>query len=127
MMRWRFEDVNTAELFTMVRNPRLMDSLGRQNKSQPERSQQNVVRVTRMPATAFPWSFSGRVHAESEQETLRNWAGRQRIVVRDHLNREHLVIPQGIELTPVPAPRNGMRNPWVYEYVFKTIYLRRLT
>lgn len=125
MMRWRFEDDLTAELFTMHRNPRLMDTLVRQNKSQADRSQQGVVRILRAPGTAFPWSFYGRVHAEDEQETLRNWAGRERLVVRDHLGREHLVIPQGLEVTPVAAHSNGTRNPWLYEYTFKTIYLRR--
>lgn len=83
------------------------------------------MRVVRAPAAAFPWSFTGRVHTKAEQDTLRDWAGRERIIVRDHLNREHLVIPQGLEATIVPARSNGTRNEWLYEYVFKTIYLRR--
>lgn len=125
MMRWRFEDDITGDLFTMYRNPRMMDSLVRQSISSVDRGPRGVMRVTRNPAGAFPWTFSGRVHTEAEQDTLRNWAGRERIVIRDHLNREHLVIPQGIVPTPVAAQSNGTRNPWLYEYVFQTIYLRR--
>jgi len=126
-MRWQFTDDVTSDVFIMNRNPRLMDNLVRASASTAERSPQNVVRVIRPPASAFPWTFSGRVHAEDEQATLRNWAGRERIVIRDHLGREHLVIPQGLSATPVDGRSNGTRNPWLYEYVFKTIYLRRLS
>ena len=125
MMRWRFQDQVTSAFFTMHRNPREMDSLVRQSVSSAELGPRGVMRVTRAPASAFPWSFAGRVHSEAEQDALRDWAGRERILIRDHLNREHLVIPQGITATPVAARSNGTRNPWLYEYVFKTIYLGR--
>jgi len=125
MMRWRFEDDVTSELLTFSRNPRMMDSPVSQSVSAVDRGPTGIMRVSRPPSTAFPWSFSGRVHTKAEQDTLRDWAGRERIVVRDHLGREHVVIPQGLEATPVAARSNGTRNPWLYEYVFKTIYLRR--
>lgn len=126
-MRWRFKDVATDELFTMVRNPRTMESVLRQHRSEAERSPQGVVRVNRGPAPAFAWSFTGRCHAEAEQATLRDWAARDRLIIRDHLGREHLVIPQSFAATPVPGQSNGIGNPWLYEYTFKSIYLRRVS
>lgn len=127
MMRWRFRDVRTGDLFTMDRNPRAMDSPVRQQKSQSELSPQGVVRVLRSPVAAFPWTFTGRCYSKAEQDALRAWAGRDQIAVRDHIGREHLVIPQGLSATPVAAQHNGAGNPWLYEYTFKSTYLRRLS
>lgn len=127
-LRWRFQDALTAETFTMSRNPRAMDAMLRQHRSEVARSAQGgVVRVLRPPASAFPWTFTGRCHAKAEQDALRDWAGRDQVIIRDHVGREHLVLPQGLATTPVVASSNGTRNPWLYEYTFKAIYLRRVS
>lgn len=127
MMRWRFQDDVTSALYTMVANPRRMGALTRPAKSTTEIGRDGIVRIVRAPSPAFPWVFEGRTHTEQEHIDLLDWGMRERIIVRDHLNREHLVIPQGFTPTPVVARSNGTRNPWVQEYTFKTIYLRRVS
>jgi len=127
MMRWRFEDADTAELYTFPKNPREMDSIHPAQKTEGVVMRTDIVRVTRSPASAFEWQFRGRLHTEQEHDDLRDWAARAHVVVRDHLNREHLVIPKGFAPTFVPARQNGTGNPWLMDYTFKTLYLGRIS
>ena len=126
MMRWQFQHPLYAT-YTMPKNPRAMGNIVPAHTTSAERSPNGAFRMTRNPQGPFPWSFTGRLHSQAEYDAMVLWGQYDKCVIQDHLGRQHSVIPQGCALTVVPAENNGTRNPWLYDYEFKTLYLGRLT
>jgi hypothetical protein len=83
------------------------------------------IRAMRGPDLPFAWQFSGKVRSELEHKHLLDWAGRQnRVRITDHLGRQHEVLVQAFEATPVD--KSGSANDWLFTYTVKTLYFRRL-
>lgn len=117
-MKWTFEDVDTAEVYTLVRNPYEMAT-----PTGPRRTQ-GLPRglALRGGSIPFAWSFRGRLATEEEYDTMLDWSRRRRIRITDHLGRIHLITPQAFEPTP---RRDRIDKHWRYLYVFKGLYLGR--
>lgn len=125
--RWTFTDQGNLSTWTLPRNPRAMGPL------QPSRrttasgiSTTGVVRVLRQPQSSFPWQFEGRLRTQAEYASFKDWATRGHITITDHLGRKHSVVPTGFEPTPYRPPHGVPASPWLFDYVFKTLYLGRL-
>lgn len=124
MQRWEFKDLTTNETRRLTRNPRTMSTLQVQRSTQAELDLHGKARVLRKPVGGFPWEFVGVIHEQADYDAMLAWASRELLQVTDHLGRRHKVIP--LAFLPTAIERNGTRNPWLYEYTFKTIYLGRL-
>lgn len=121
--RWTFYDPATLETWRLPRNPQRMTPPVPLRRTRAERDAFGNVRISRTGVGTFPWEFQGRVHSQDEYDTFEDWAGRNQVVVTDHLGREHLVIP--VAFDPTPYVRNGTRNPWLFDYTFRAQYIRR--
>ena len=124
MQRWALSDPVTGDSYVMRANPKTMATPVVPHRTQAARSRNGTVRALRRPDQPSPWSFAGRLRTALEYATLEDWAARGRIVVTDHLGRQHQVQPQSFE--PTPVERSGAGNPWLMDYTFKALYLKRL-
>jgi len=126
MQRWVISDVAGSTSYQMVRNPKTMGS--------PIRTHRTTTtpvgidgrrRGVRAPDLPGQWSFAGRLRSKAEYDALLGWANYQaRVRITDHLGRLHEVMPLAFE--PVPVPRSGEGNPWLFDYTFKALYVRRV-
>lgn len=121
IQRWTF--TQGVEVWRLSRNPRSMGPIHEPHRSEAAGTPGGEVLVLRTPVGGFPWDFAGRVHTKAEYDAFLDWATRAEVVVTDHLGRGHRVIPLAFD--PTPAKLNGTRNPWLFDYTFKTLYLGR--
>lgn len=117
-MKWTFEDLDTAEVWTFLRNPYEMmtPTLPRGTRVYQKGL---AFRPGSMPRA---WSFKGRVATQEEYDILLDWSKRGRIRITDHLERVHIVQPMGFDPTPRRAHAD---RPWRFLYTFRALYLER--
>ena len=128
LYRWKFYDPSGTDDHTFCRNPRSMASMAPPHRtvSYPQSPIDSKHRAYRPPDLPFAWSFVGRVRSKSEYDDLLSWSHRQnRIHLRDHVGRWHEILPQ--RFVPTPVERSGVKNDWLFDYTFETIYFRRLS
>lgn len=127
MSRWTFYDPVALDTYVFVKNPSKMTTIEPKHRTTavPISPVDSLRRATRLPDLPFQWSFTGRLRSKTEHDTFVNWAGRQnRIRVTDHLGRVHEVLPK--LFGPTPLERLGTPNPWLMDYTFETLYIRRI-
>jgi len=126
MQRWTFHDPVAGDTLRLRANPRRMATpvVPHRTTSAP-RSVNGKMRALRAPSMPQQWSFEGRLRRQEEYDDLLGWAGRpNRITITDHLGRQHSVIPVAFE--PTAVEKSGVGNGWLFDYVFKALYLSRL-
>jgi hypothetical protein len=82
-------------------------------------------RAFREGVTPTQWKFEGRIRTFQEYVFFQDWARKDKIIVIDHLGRMHEILPVAFE----PVARRSGRNPlipWLFDYTFKALYLRRI-
>lgn len=122
--RWKFVDPATLDEFTFPHNPFSMDSpnLPHKTVTMPGLRRQLAFRQGRAPKT---WSFRGRIYTEGFYASLQDWSQRDTIHITDHRLRVHDVIPLAFEPTP---KRTSTRDlSWRFDYVFKCVYVGRVS
>lgn len=124
MQRWTLHDPVAADTWQMRNNPRQMSSPVRGQRTTTGRIR-GVVRALRAPQMPMSWTFNGRLHRKEDYDALEEWAGRPNAIeITDHLGRVHRVVPQSFD--PVPVEKSGVGNPWLFDYTFTALYLKRL-
>jgi hypothetical protein len=127
MQRWTLHDPVAGDTYTMRNNPKGMTTpvtSHRTNVSARSGVDGNF-RAFRQPGLPHAFTFSGRIRRQEEYDALLAWAARpNRLIITDHLGREHEVIPVGF--APTPVEKTGTGNPMLFDYTFKTLYMRRV-
>lgn len=131
VVRWRFTDPETDEVWTVPINPREMSSPHPVRNRQtlpagPAASNQALsIRTLQEPLVPFEWTFGGVIRTQAHHDDLLAWSRKPNpILIRDHFLRTWRVIPTVFDATD---RRPTARVPWRMTYTMHTQMLGRIS
>lgn len=127
MNRWQFQTRLGDVAYQFEKNPKTMTTPGRQHSTTTTSvSIDGRRRALRTADVLGDWSFQGRIRNQDEYDAFVTWSNQpDRIRILDHYNRLHEVFVVGFE--PVAVQKSGRPLPWLFDYTFKTLYIRRIS
>lgn len=135
VVRWRFKDMRTDEIYTVEINPNEMGSYGfsrvidfalhsRDDSHHSESTRQARVLGVKAPRQPVDWTFGGVVRSETHHDKLIDWQKRPgKVRVTDHLGRTFEVMMKSLDMTD---RRPAGDDTWRFRYTFNCLLLRRV-
>jgi hypothetical protein len=125
VVRWKFQDVLTNEVYTVEINPNQMGGYVLPKRFEFATYGGARVRGVRSPAQPLEWTFGGVVRTETHHDSLIDWQRRSgKVRITDHLGRTFEAMIRSLDMKDRKPAGD---DTWRFEYTFNCLLLRRIT